>query len=265
MTPAPGAATALAAEVARGAARPGAARTLLLDLDGTLAPICEDPAKARIPAKALEAMRRLIRRGWNVAVVSGRPAAQARRLVPLRGARVFGSHGLEGSWNGQTAGGPPREVTDRLRALVAAGREAARGIPGAIVEEKPAGVGFHDRRVPRAKLAMWRRRVSGLLDSADMTGLEILRGRRIVEVRPLGYTKGRAVTSIPGLDGRTSLDPSLLALGDDTTDEDMFRALIGRGLGVLVGRPREGTAATRRLPSPAQVHRFLELLAASTA
>ena len=56
-------------------------------------------------------------------------------------------------------------------------------------------------------------------------------------------------------------DESLVAIGDDRTDEDLFRAVGKRGLTVRVGRPGVRTAAEARLPSPAAVRRFLTDLA----
>jgi trehalose 6-phosphate phosphatase len=264
MTPVTDRAARLAAEAAGAARRRDALRTLLLDLDGTLAPIVPRPEEARVPAATLQSLRDLKRIGWRIAIVSGRPAAQVRPMVPVKGIRIFGSHGLEGSWRGGRVPGTPVAVSERLQRILAEGRRLARGIPEALVEAKPAGVGFHDRRISRPQLFLWRRRGKGLLAASDLEGLEILRGRRVVEIRPRGSSKGFAVETLPGLGSRTEMDGSLLVLGDDRTDEDMFKALRGRGLGVLVGRKRKGTAARRRLASPAAVQRFLILLAGAS-
>lgn len=254
----------LAAEAARAAVRPESARALLLDLDGTLAPLVDRPERAEVPPAALDAMRELAARGWRLAVVSGRPAVQVRRMVPMPHIRVFGSHGLEGSWRGRsTVHSVPLPLRRRLGRLERRGREAARGIPGVLVESKPAGVAFHDRRVPPEHLQAWRRRLKDLLRHANLQGLEVLRGHRVIEVRPEGFSKALAVKSLPGADAIRRMDPSFLALGDDRTDEDMFRAIRGKGLGVLVGSGRWRTAARRRLASPRQVLRFLSFLAES--
>ena len=55
-------------------------------------------------------------------------------------------------------------------------------------------------------------------------------------------------------------DYSVVAIGDDRTDEDLFLALQGVGLSVRVGRAIKSTHATARLPSPAAVQRFLQRL-----
>jgi trehalose-phosphatase len=137
---------------------------------------------------------------------------------------------------------------------------AVRGFPGARLEVKPAGIAFHDRKVPARALAELRRRIRHFLASQDLEGIDVLRGRRVVELRPAGHHKGMVVGSLPLPRGSDRRDASLVALGDDRTDEDLFRAIRGRGLAVRVGRPGKRTLARRRLASPKAVQRFLRAL-----
>ncbi len=258
-----GSATALAGEVARAALRPGAVRTLLLDLDGTLAGIEATPRKVRVPHATLCALRALVGRGWLVAIVSGRPALDVRRVVRLPGLLVFGSHGAEsGSGIRPRVGWLQRT---RLRALSERARRLARDVPGAQVEEKPAGLAIHDRNVAARDLGAWRRSVRALLASSDLAGLEVLSGHRLTEVRVRGHHKGRVVRQLVPECRPARCDASLVAIGDDRTDEDLFAAVQPRGLAVRVGPPGVRTRAIRRLPSPGAVSRFLCALAASPA
>jgi len=254
----------LAARVASAARRPGAQRVLLLDVDGTLAPIAPTPEDARVPPPTVAALRSLVARGWTVALVSGRPAAQVRELVPVEGVLAFGSHGLEGVWPGE----PPRRAAgdrdDRIEQLAEGATALAGDTPGVLVERKPAGLAIHDRRVPAARLAGWRRRLDAWLETQQLDGLERLDGRRVVELRPRGVHKGQVAERLPRRRGAPSPDDSLVAMGDDTTDEDLFRALEGRGLSVRVGRRAQPSLAESRLPSPYSVQRFLSLLADRT-
>lgn len=251
-------AAALADEVGRAARERGACRTLLLDLDGTLAPIAPTPEAARVPPSVLGSLRRLVARGWTIAIVTGRPAADARRMLPVRGIRIHGSHGLEDGRRPFL----PRVLRDRLARLAREGERLARTFPGARIEPKPAGIAFHDRGVAPARLAAWRRAVHRLLEEQGLDGFETLRGKRVIEIRPAGCHKGRVVERLSTLPapGRRP-DPSFVALGDDRTDEDLFRATRRFGIAVRVGRARRRTFANRRLPSPAAVARFLERLA----
>jgi trehalose-phosphatase len=247
----------LARRVSRAARRAGAWRTLLLDLDGTLAPIAQTPGQAAVPEATLEALRRVVAHGWTVAVVSGRPAALARRMVPVAGVRIFGSHGLEGTWRvAKRRAAPPRSHR-RIERLAAAARRLAATTPGVLIERKPAGVAFHDRRVPRRLRASWRRRLETWLANRDLSGLDRLDGKCVVELRPAGVHKGRIVEALPRRPGAPRPDASLVGIGDDRTDEDLFRALRGRGLAVRVGPPGARSVARSRLPSPAAVQRFL--------
>ncbi len=256
-------AAALAAAVRRDARRADAARTLLLDLDGTLAPIAPTPEAARVPGATLETLRRLVRAGWTVAIVSGRPAAELRRMVPVRGVRYFGSHGAEGAW---TPGGR-RTLLDPAvrRSRAALGRRAGAllsGYPEVRLERKPAGLAFHDRALGGPRLRAWRRRLRSWLERQDLSGFEIIRGKRVVELRPRGVDKGAVVRAMPRGIPRRRGDASLVAIGDDRTDEDLFRALGGRGLTIRVGRTLRGSAARHRLPSVRAVADFLARLAA---
>jgi trehalose-phosphatase len=253
----------LARRVSRAARRSGAWRTLLLDLDGTLAPIAPTPDAAAVPEKTLQALRRLVVQRWTIAVVSGRPAAQARRMVPVSGVRVFGSHGLEGAWRGTQRRPTAPRSHRRIQRLAAAARRLAATTPGVLVEHKPAGVAVHDRRVPRRLRASWRRRLETWLAEQDLSGLARLDGKCVVELRPAGVHKGLIVEALPHHSGAPRPDASLVGIGDDRTDEDMFRALRGRGLAVRVGPPGARSVARSRLPSPAAVQRFLIELASA--
>jgi len=230
-------------------------------VDGTLAPIAPTPGQARVPDATLQSLRRLSLLRWRIAVVSGRPAQQVRGMVPVRGVRVFGGHGHEGSWDGSARRSIAPRTAGRLDVLAKAGRKLARAESGVLVEVKPAGVAFHDRNVPAGRLAAWRRDRDRWLATVDLEDLVRLDGRRVVEFRPAGVDKGIVVREMPRDSRAPRPDESLVAIGDDRTDEDMFRELEGLGLCVHVGRPGRRTLASQRLPSPAAVGRFLALLA----
>lgn len=254
----------LAEEVARAARRPGGCKTLIFDVDGTLAPIAPTPEKARVPQPTLDALRRLVGAGWTVAVVSGRPARQVQTMVPIPGVQVFGSHGLERAGSSRRGTTLSAGTARQLSMLVAAARRLASGIRGARVELKPAGIAFHDRQVPDEALPAWRRRVRDFVEEQELGSFEVLLGRRVVELRPRCANKGVVLRHLAPAGRSRLFDASLVALGDDSTDEDLFRALWGRGLSVRVGREKRLTLATRTLASPAAVRRFLERLVESS-
>jgi alpha,alpha-trehalase len=256
----------LAREVASAADRPGAARTLLLDVDGTLAPIAPTPEDAVVPVATLTSIRYLVGAGWTVVLVSGRPVAEIRSMVPVAGTVAFGSHGLEGGFDGSAVRRPPvpEGVVERLDELESEAVRLATEFRGARIERKPAGLAFHDRLLSDDDLQAWRDGLAAWLDTKDLEGLVRLEGKRVLELRPHGFDKGRVVRLVVDRLGLSGEDSSLVAVGDDVTDEDMFREIRGIGLAVLVGDEDRGTFATRRIRSPEATGEFLAGLVRAT-
>jgi trehalose-phosphatase len=252
----------LADEVGRAAGVRGAARALLLDVDGTLAPIAPTPERAAVPPSTIGAIAELVRLGWTIVLVSGRPAAQVQVMVPVAGVHAFGSHGLEGSFRSRAVGPElPAGLLERLERMRRAATRLVDGFPGVIVERKPAGLAFHDRQLEPGRLEDWRAALADWLAKQDLLGFETIEGKRVLEVRPQGIHKGRVVRRLKSALGLGEADRSFVAVGDDVTDEDMFREIRGTGLGVRVGQANVATAAQRRLGSPDDVAEFLTALA----
>jgi trehalose 6-phosphate phosphatase len=190
---------------------------VLLDVDGTLAPIVERPEDAAVPEETRAEVERLAGRYGLVACVSGRPAADARRLVGLDSVEYVGVHGLE-------ADPDARRFTPQLEAF-------AERIPWPWTVENKGGVtiSFHYREAADEQDA--RRRAAEVAEAAEAAGLTAHQGRRVLEVRPpVTADKGTAIRRL--LDGRP-LTRALYA-GDDTTDLDAFRGLDEAGLDVAL-------------------------------
>jgi trehalose 6-phosphate phosphatase len=190
---------------------------VLLDVDGTLAPIVERPEDATVPEETRAEVARLASTYGLVACVSGRPAAGARRLVGLDSVEYVGVHGLE-------ADPGARQFTRQLEAF-------AERIPWPWTVENKGGVtlAFHYREAEDERDA--ERRAADLAGAAEAAGLAAHHGRKVLEVRPpVMVDKGTAVRRL--LDGR----PVTRALyaGDDTTDLDAFRGLEEAALDVAV-------------------------------
>jgi len=239
---------------------------LLLDFDGTLAPIVSRPELAGMPERTRAALERLLRRGdVTIAVVSGRGLSDARERAGLAGVAYAGNHGMEIEGPGfrhvhaEAAAARPRldRVVDRLAAPLAA-------VPGAILEDKGLTLSVHDRMVPAERVEEVRRAVAAAVEGEE--GLRLTEGKRVLEVRPaVQWHKGRAVEFL--LDAlHPPPEAPVIYLGDDVTDEDAFRVLAGSvaGEGVIVADPvPAGTAARSFLRSPEEVAALLEALAAA--
>jgi trehalose 6-phosphate phosphatase len=196
----------LAAEPARAA--------LFLDVDGTLAPIVDDPTDAAVPEPTRRELRRLAGRYGLAACVSGRPEEDARAIVGVPELTYVGEHGLglapeAAAWAG------------RIHAFA-----AESGWP---VEEKPLSVAFHYRTAADPDAA--RAHLEEVEAAAAAQGFRTRWGRMVLEVLPpVEASKGTAVRRLLE---RTGLRRALFA-GDDTTDLDGFAALDGLELAVRV-------------------------------
>lgn len=229
---------------------------LFLDFDGTLSPIVDRPDDARLDAGMRAAIDRLAER-CTVAVISGRDRQDVERRVGLERVWYAGSHGLDVRGPGGEAFAP--EGADAaVPALERAAEHVAEslaGLEGIVIERKRFALAVHYRMAAAEDAERAIRVVRELADGSEHLALRA--GERVVELRPrIAWDKGRAVEHMLGAFGARFP----VYLGDGHTDEDAFRALRHRGLGVLVGGARRPTHADLRLEGPEEVARFLELL-----
>jgi len=195
---------------------------VLTDLDGTLAPIVSDPMAARPLPEAAAALRRLQSSLSVVAVVTGRAAADARRMLGGDDLLVIGNHGAE--WLEPGAAEAPANSELAEWAPVAVHRVLADLRPGdeVWVEDKGLSVTLHFRNAPDPEAT--RARLRGALDgmgNLGERGLAVRPGRMSLEIRPVAA--GDKGSALQALVSRYALR-GLLVLGDDVTDVDMFRA-----------------------------------------
>jgi trehalose 6-phosphate phosphatase len=228
--------------LARLAAEPKEA-ALLLDVDGTLAPIVARPEDAAVPEETRAELERLALRYGLVACVSGRMSDDAERVVGVPGLVYVGEHGLE------------------LAPEAAAWRQRLAAFADDVdwpAERKRLSVSFHWRTAPDPAAAeAYLERVAERALAAD---LRPRFGRMVLEIRPpVDAHKGTAVREL--LETR-ALRRALYA-GDDATDLDAFHGLDGLELAVRVaissveGPSELAAAADLVLGSPAAL---LELL-----
>ena len=196
---------------------------IFLDVDGTLAPIVERADEAAIPEKTALLLGALARRYGVVACVSGRAAADARRLVGVGGIVYAGAHGaelLEPGAAGATILPAFASWTERVRDFGRARDERDLRLLRVRIEDKGPIVAFHWRGVPDEDAA--RTRIEAIAQEAETEGFVTHWGRKVLEVRPpVPVNKGQAVDEIVR---RTGIRTALFA-GDDATDLDAFDAL----------------------------------------
>lgn len=181
---------------------------VLLDFDGTLAPIEPRPEDARPAPGAEDAVRALVPRFALVAVVSGRTGEEVAGLLAVDGVRYVGLYGME-----------PGRV-DEIDAIRPGVEALARNVPGAWVEDKGI-LAIHYRQAPDPTVAR-RALGGGLADLVAGTGLEVIEGKMVIEVVPAGERrKGGAVERLVVDSGVRAA----LYAGDDVADVEAFRAL----------------------------------------
>jgi trehalose-phosphatase len=200
---------------------PGRA-AILTDVDGTLAPIVERADEAAVPAAAREVLATLSERYALVGCISGRRAAEARRLVGLDSLAYAGNHGLELLLPGEGTPRPDPSIAGRegeATAFLATvdGRVEAAGLR---LEDKGPIQALHWRGSEDEASAESRARE--IANEAGRAGLQPRWGRKVLELRPAGG--GGKDGAVGSLLADERLDRATYA-GDDRTDLDAFRRL----------------------------------------
>lgn len=235
---------------------------VFLDYDGTLTDIVEDPDEAFLPEET-RAVLALLAQTLPVAVVSGRDLGKVRDFVALDSVYYAASHGFEIAGPGglhEIARGADSYVA-ALDEIERELRPALEGIRGHSIERKAFAMAVHYRRVADGDVAAVERVVDHTL--ASFPRLRKTNGKKVFEIVPaMRWNKGEAVKWLlerMGLEWGKTLP---VYVGDDLTDEDAFRMLSRRGIGVVVREGARPTSARYGIAGPADVRAFLARLAA---
>jgi alpha,alpha-trehalase len=233
---------------------------VFLDFDGTLSPIVANPEDAALSEELRDTIRRLAR-VCPVAIVSGRDLDDVRERVGLEEIVYAGSHGFDIAGPGGLRLENPeaQEYLPVLDEAELALREKLADIAGVRVERKKYAIAIHFRNADEEREPDVERVVDGV--GARHARLRLGRGKKIFELQPaIDWHKGRAVDWLLDALDLKGFDVLPMYLGDDVTDEDAFRTLSGRGLGIVVRDEPRPTAAEFALESPAEVASFLDKL-----
>jgi len=218
-----------------------------LDYDGTLAPIVDDPSAA-VPHPEIPPLLELLDDAFPLWIVTGRDLGQLAPLLnmPLR---AIGLHGAQSGVIGEEVN---HRMSDEAAEAISALRSSLPSIEGARVEEKSQAFAVHYRQAEnphdaRERLEAWADAMPEMLD--------VIWGKKVVELRPKGLTKGTAVKeAVVEHPGRTPV-----YLGDDVTDEDAFEALGGIDRPAITVKVGDGeTLASHRLGDPSEVAAYLK-------
>ncbi|MCU0589229.1 MAG: trehalose-phosphatase [Syntrophobacteraceae bacterium] len=230
---------------------------VFLDYDGTLTPIVETPDQAVMAEDMREAVMELSSH-CPVGIISGRDLEDVQDKVGIRSIVYAGSHGFDitgpkGLQVEHTVGEEFLPALDRAEQSLF---RSLGSIEGLIVERKKFAIAIHYRRVDPAGVE----RVEAVVDEVAASHPELRKsyGKKIFELQPrMDWHKGKALLSLLGALKLDRPDVLPFYIGDDVTDEDAFRALEGRGIGIVVRDLPYETAAAYSLRDPGEVRGFL--------
>ena len=230
-----------------------ASRALLLDYDGTLVPFADNPKSAAPDSELIDLLAALAADPANhLAIISGRRRVDLEEWFGSLPITLIAEHGTWLRNRGQSwrlLKTVPVEWKERVRPIL---QMYVDRLPGALLEEKEFSLAWHYRNAEPEQASQ---RAQELID--DLSGftrnidVQVLEGNKVIEMRNTGVNKGTAALEWLG-----SAPPEfILGLGDDWTDEDLFRALPPTACTVRVGAAK--TAARYHLANHAAVRRVL--------
>ncbi len=236
----------------------GRAPVFFLDFDGTLAPIVDRPELAAVPESARSLLARLAKHAL-VCVLSGRDLDDVRAKVDVSPVYYGADHGRRlvgpaGSDIEHEVGGSARAD---LRSAAAELEQKLVDVAGALVEVKDLSLSVHYRLVAEEQRAAVERIVHRATENRPT--LRLNHGKLVFELKPDdGWNKGRAMLWLLDRLQLALTDVCPICIGDDITDEDMFRALGPADVSVVVGPLDRPTYARYSLSDPAETMCFLE-------
>lgn len=229
---------------------------LLLDVDGTILETAITPGSVAVPDSLRSSLRELhAKTGGALALVSGRLIRNLDALfAPLR-LPAIGGHGAEMRVSSDDAALTryAAAIGGAVKALIAS---AVSSDPRIILEDKGSSLAVHYRLAPQMEQTL-KAKIAAIIERVAARDLEVMHGNAVIEVKPTGFSKGDAVRAMMKLPPFANRKP--VFVGDDTTDESVFRVLpmLG-GTGYSVGRFIPG--ANAMFNSPVEVRCWLACL-----
>lgn len=229
-------------------------RLILLDYDGTLVPFKKNPLEVHPPKEVVEVLRKLGQDPANKVVVSsGREKSFLEKWLGKLPIGLAAEHGAfykeNGRWNENAT---PVEWDEEIWTII---NKIVKRTPQAKIEVKKTALVFHYRSVDvwLAELRV-NQLVNALINPVSKHNMQIMKGNKIVEIKSGKFNKGLEAKRLMEQDDYDFI----MAIGDDTTDEDMFMALPEDAISIKVGK--NSKVARYNLPSQSQTIDFLNRL-----
>ncbi len=206
-------------------------KLILLDYDGTLVPFANDPNQAFPDELLIELLRELsLLRNTRVVLISGRSHDTLADWFKDVEIDLVAEHGMwmrtAGKW--KQAEKPILTWKPEVKAIL---QNFVANTRGTFIEEKDSGLAWHFRNSdPWIAEVRAYQLIKTLMNFCTRKGLEIIDGNKVIEVKNNNINKGSAAQHFLGEE-----TDFILAIGDDQTDEDLFRVLPEEAWGIKVG------------------------------
>lgn len=236
---------------------------LMLDFDGTLAPIAQSPNEAKLPRETKDLLQKLCSKpNFYLAIISGRSLKNIKEKVGLPNIIYGGDHGLEGEIFGEKYSFPLTNKTIlSLENIQKKLNKISNQFKGILIENKDLALSFHYRLADIEQLP----EIISLFNKTLKPYMEkklvfTIAGKKVIDIAPnVNWNKGRfADLIIRKIADRTKKYPLAIIIGDDKTDEDAFQSL-KNGITIVVGKKTQ-SKAKYYLENPKEVVKFLKIL-----
>ncbi|MBD0377479.1 MAG: trehalose-phosphatase, partial [Flavisolibacter sp.] len=232
-------------------------RLLLLDYDGTLVPFASDPQKATPSEHLIQLINNLCTDKNDTYLISGRSSIWLERYFGELPLHIIAEHGARFRYKGKDwsteilARSEWKGPVEQIMGVY------VRRCAHTFIEEKEFSMVWHFRNAnpEQAKLRA-SELMAELNDYAFNRHLQVLMGNKIVEIRNSGIDKGMAIRRVLSKDNYDFI----LAIGDDRTDEDMFKVLVGKKNSFTIKVGSDASFAKYNLYTPQMVVSLLGLL-----
>jgi trehalose 6-phosphate synthase/phosphatase len=231
---------------------------VLVDYDGTLVPIARSPDLAAPDEDVLALLHGLAAKpGVDIEIVSGRSREAIEEWFGHLSLTLWAEHGFwHRSAPGEAWDAAARVAPDWMNRIRPILEQFSSNTPGSHVEAKSASLAWHYRRAEREFGARQAHKLRLLLgNTLSNQAFDVLEGKKVIEVRLRGVSKALVAQRVRA---ETGPDDQLVAIGDDRTDEDLFRALPSSSATIAVGnRP---TCAKYRVANYRAVRDVLRII-----
>jgi trehalose 6-phosphate synthase/phosphatase len=234
-------------------------RLLLFDYDGTLVPFSKQPALACPPDKVIEILRHLSAIPENeVVIISGRDSVTLEKWLGNLPVGLIAEHGAKMrlkqlNWENRVHADNNHWMHD-IEAIM---NKYVSKCPNSFVEKKEFALAWHYRNADKSQGDLRAKELyEYLIEHTYSLPLSVLNGHKVIEVRNKGVSKGISTLELLSKDKYDFI----LCLGDDQTDEDMFKVLTDVDHSYTIKVGQDATFAQFNLQSPYLVQSFLDTI-----